>query len=74
MEKQMRITLCGVQIYQGNLSPFSVGVVGEDGKETTLFSFNPDAVQVRGEEIVRLIEENSKRGTLRVHPSAVKEF
>lgn len=74
LDKQMLIRLCGVQIYRGNFSPISVHVVDSLGEEHSLFDFNPDAVRVQGEELVRLIEELTRNGGLRIHPKAVKEF
>ena len=74
LDKQMLIKLCGVQIYRGNFSPISVSVVDGLGEEHSLFDFNPDAVRIQGEELVLLIEELTRKGALRIHPSSVQEF
>ncbi len=74
LEKEMLIRLCGVQIYRGNFSPLSVHVVDSLGEERSLFDFNPDAVRIQGEELVRLVEELTKNGAMRIHPNAVEEF
>ena len=74
MEKrQMLIKLCGVEIYRGNFVPISVQVVDHAG-ETTLFDFNPEAVNIQGEDLVTLIEELSRNGALRIHPRSIQEF
>ena len=72
-KKQMLVRLCGVQIYRGNFSPISVSVIDHNGEED-LFNFNPNAVQVQGEDLVRMIEEMSRNGALRIHPSSIQEF
>jgi len=73
-EKEMLIRLCGVQIYRGGFSPLSVSVVDAFGEENSLFEINPDAVRIQGEELVRLVEELTRNGAMRIHPDAVKEF
>ncbi len=73
-KKEMLIRLCGVQIYRGNFSSLSVHVVDGFGEEHSLFDFNPDAVRIQGEELVLLVEELTRNGAMRIHPSAVKEF
>jgi len=72
-KKQMMIKLCGVKIYQGNFAPISVQVVDHNG-ETSLFDFNPRAVDIQGEDLVTMIEEMSRNGALRIHPRSVQEF
>lgn len=69
----MLIKLCGVEIYRGNLAPLSVDILDQKG-ETPLFGFNPEAVQIQGEDLVRLIEEMSRNGAIRIHPRSIKEF
>ena len=71
--KEMVVRLCGVQIYRGNFAPISVSVSDHNGEEE-LFNFNPNAVQVKGEDLVKMIEEMSRNGALRIHPNSVQEF
>ncbi len=73
-EKQMLIRMCGVEMYRGNFASLSIHIVDSFGEEKPLFAFNPDAVRIQGEELVRLVEELTKNGAMRIHPNAIEEF
>jgi len=72
--KKMLIKLCGVEIYRGNFAPLSVSSIDPMGEEQELFTLNPDAARIQGEELVMMIEALTKHGAVRVHPNSIKEF
>ena len=61
-------------MYRGNFAALSVHIVDSFGEERPLFDFNPDAVRIQGEELVRLVEELTRNGAMRIHPNSVQEF